>query len=432
MTITALRFASCAWLALVALLGAQPSGPIQQTGVSPRIQQLKDQISRGRAAARDEFWTALERDHTPLVEAIPGDPGHVLVTFVWRGAPGTRSIGVAGMEMTLIPGTDVWYVTITMVKDQRLSYGFKPMTGPADAPSPAQPDPLNPHRFIPPVASERPASAVNPDSPYMNSSIAVLPDAPAAPWVDPRPGVPAGRVEERAYESQIYKGPRRVWMYTPPGGRPEGLLICLWGLDYLNEIPVPTILDNLTHAARIPRLAAIFVDNTGDRFQNFQSTERFTRSLGGELLPWARAALGVSADARHTIVAGYSASGLASVYAAFAHPDLFGNVLAQSGAFWRGFEGDGASDSEWLANQYAAAPARDTRFYLDVGGREDVRPGGGPVVFKEANRRLRDVLIRKGYAVVYEEVPGGQHEFIHWRGTFGNGLIALTKAWADR
>ena len=70
------------------------------------------------------------------------------------------------------------------------------------------------------------------------------------------------------------------------------------------------------------------------------------------------------------------------------------------------------------------------RFYNDVGGREDVRPGG--VVFKEASRRFRDVLTRKGYDIVFEEVPGGEHEFIHWRGTFGNGLIALTKDWAAR
>lgn len=266
----------------------------------------------------------------------------------------------------------------------------------------------------------------------MSSSIVVLPDAPEAPWVDPQPGVPAGRVEERSYDSQVYGGPRRVWVYTPAGGPPEGLLICLWGLDYLNEIPVPTILDNLSHAGRVPRLAAIFVDNTGDRFQNFQSTGRFTASLSGELLPWARAKLGLSSDAGHTIVAGYSAGGLASTYAAFAHPELFGNVLSQSGAFWRGFEGEGASGSEWLTSQYATRPKRDTRFYLDVGGREDGRPGGGPVVFKDANSRLHDVLARKGYLVTYEEVAGGEHEFIHWRGTFGKGLIALTKEWAAR
>src|SRR5262249_30104482 len=143
---------------------------------------------------------------------------------------------------------------------------------------------------------------------------------------------------------------------------PAGLLVCLWGKDYLNEIPVPTILDNLIGAGKIPPLAAIFVDNDGDRFQNFQSTQQFTESLAAELMPWAETVAHVGSgkiDARHTIVTGYSAAGLESAYIAFKHSELFGNVLAQSGAFWRAFEGDGASESEWLTTQYSKSPVLD-------------------------------------------------------------------------
>lgn len=92
---TSSRFAPGAWLLAAAVLTAQSSGPIQQSGVSPRIQQLTDQVGRGQAAASGEFWAALARDHTPIVEAIPGDPGHVLVTFVWRSAE-PASIRTAG------------------------------------------------------------------------------------------------------------------------------------------------------------------------------------------------------------------------------------------------------------------------------------------------------------------------------------------------
>jgi enterochelin esterase family protein len=264
----------------------------------------------------------------------------------------------------------------------------------------------------------------------MSSSILVLPEAPASPWVDPQPGVAAGRVDERSYPSARYGTTRRIWVYTPPGATdrpPAGLLVCLWGMNYLNEIPVPTILDNLLNQGRIPPLVAIFVDNDGDRFQNFQSAQRFTESMSGELIPWARTNLRAPADPRRIIVAGYSASGLASAYAAFRHPELVGNVLSQSGAFWRGFEGEGASEPEWLAGQYAAIPKRDTRFYIDV-GEQETRAAGG--VFRDANRRLRDVLVKKGYAVSYREVPGGEHEFIHWRTTFGDGLVYLTSGWA--
>jgi enterochelin esterase family protein len=148
-----------------------------------------------------------------------------------------------------------------------------------------------------------------------------------------------------------------------------------------------------------------------------------------ELIPWARRTLGVTADAAHTIVAGYSAAGLGATYAAFAHPDAFGNVLAQSGAFWRGFEGEGASDLQWLAARFAENPRRNTRFSLEVGGAETREAGGSGVSILQANRHLRDVLRQKGYDLTYVEVPGAQHEYGHWKAAFGPALVALTRDW---
>ena len=46
--------------------------------------------------------------------------------------------------------------------------------------------------------------------------------------------------------------------------------------------------------------------------------------------------------------------------------------------------------------------------------------------FKEANARLRDVLLKRSYQISYDEVNGAEHEFIHWRNKFADGLIYLT------
>src|SRR5690349_23179900 len=165
----------------------------------------------------------------------------------------------------------------------------------------------------------------------MNTSIAVLPKGSPFLWVDVQPGVPAGKVEEYKYPSSVYNSERRVWIFHPAGAEPTtGLLICLWGRDYLNEIPVPTILDNLLSQGRIPRLTAVFVDNDDDRFQNFQSTRKFGQSLATELIPWIRRRDNLPADPRRTVIAGYSAAGLAATYMGFRYPELIGNVLAQS------------------------------------------------------------------------------------------------------
>jgi len=239
------------------------------------------------------------------------------------------------------------------------------------------------------------------------------------------------RLEPRTYASNIFGGDRRVWVYTPMT-RPRpivGLLICLWGQDYVGEIKAPETLDALIGADRVPPIAAIFLEGSQDRYQDIATTRRMADSIAREVVPWAKSTLGLSVDTRHTIVCGYSASGLGATYAALDHPEVIGNVLSQSGAFWRGFDGEGASEAEWIAKRVASTARRDTRVYLEVGGAETREAGGSGISIKQANEHLRDAFTQKGYDLTYVEVPGAQHEYGHWKAAFGPALVALTKDW---
>jgi enterochelin esterase family protein len=113
---------------------------------------------------------------------------------------------------------------------------------------------------------------------------------------------------------------------------------------------------------------------------------------------------------------------LASVFFAFRRPDLFGNVLSQSGAFWPGRD---RSDPhhEWLTDQIQSSRKTAVRFALQVGVLETGGPTplNGPTILK-TNRHLRDVLAEKGYDLQYSEMAGG-HEPITWRGGLAEGLI---------
>jgi enterochelin esterase family protein len=130
------------------------------------------------------------------------------------------------------------------------------------------------------------------------------------------------------------------------------------------------------------------------------------------------------------ILTGSSAGGLASAFVAFRRPDLFGNVWSQSGAFWRGAEASNSAPYEWLTAQVAAKPKVDVVFVLDVGELEDhATLGGSGPNFRDANRRMRDALRAKGYAVTYTEVSGGMHAPQYWMTRLADGIVELTAAW---
>jgi hypothetical protein len=83
---------------------------------SPRISRLRNDIESGKISAVEEFWAQMRKNGTPLVEPVPGDDRHSLVTFLWSASAGTRNVaivnGINGAEparnqMTHLVDTDV-------------------------------------------------------------------------------------------------------------------------------------------------------------------------------------------------------------------------------------------------------------------------------------------------------------------------------------
>lgn len=230
---------------------------------------------------------------------------------------------------------------------------------------------------------------------------------------------------------ELFGRPRRVWVYTPPAYAPRdtaGLLIVFDATQYLDEIPVPRILDSLLAAKRIAPLVAVLIDNgsAGVRREDLANRAAFADWLAGDLLPWIRQRYAISRDPRRAIVAGSSAGGLGAAYAAFRWPQHFGNVLSLSGAFYRGNENAAAGPYEWLTTQVAAVPRKPVRFFMVVGSTETRGAlGGAAPSILAATRRLHEVLVKKGYPVTYREDPGGVHDVISWRTQLAPGLVAL-------
>jgi enterochelin esterase-like enzyme len=264
-----------------------------------------------------------------------------------------------------------------------------------------------------------------PAASLLSATLVALP-ASAAPPVTKRPGA----VKEYSIASRVLGSERRLWVYSPPGYAADGpdldLLLVFDGGVYLEDIPLPRLLDDLIAAKRVPPTLAVMVDNGSGaaRLADLANRERFVEFVVSELVPWVRSRWKATTDPHRCTVTGSSAGGLASAFVALRHPELFGNVLSQSGAFWRGAEGSNEAPFEWLRAQYAATPKREIRFLLEVGGTETrgAMNGAAPSIL-EANRRLRDTLRAKGYEVSYTEVPGGTHSPESWRDRLPAALV---------
>lgn len=227
---------------------------------------------------------------------------------------------------------------------------------------------------------------------------------------------------------------RRIWVYQPPGDGPTrngpdlGLIVAFDGGEYIHDMPLPRTLDSLILAHAIPPQIAVMIDDSSfaARLDDLANRAWFVDWIGNEVIPWVRARWPVSHDPRRAIITGSSAGGLAATYIALSRPDLFGNVFAQSGAFWRGAEASNDPPWEWLVARARAWPRRAVRFRLEVGDTEihGALNGRAPSILA-AHRTLRDVLRAKGYSLTYAEIPGGVHGPETWAARLPAGIASL-------
>lgn len=243
-----------------------------------------------------------------------------------------------------------------------------------------------------------------------------------------------GTLTEFQVKSSTLTSNRRVWVYTPAGyaagdGKTYDLVLAFDGADYQKDMPLPAILDSLIASKHLPPTVALLVDN-GDgaaRIADLGNAPKFVTFIGDELMPWFRAKYpNVSRDPSHAVITGSSAGGLGAMYVALERPDLFGKVLAQSAALWRGANASNSAPFEWLTSHYEAAPPKHLRFFIDVGDQETRGALGGtaPSILA-ANRRMVGVLRAKKYDVTYTEVPKGVHAPQTWAPRLPVGLVTL-------
>jgi enterochelin esterase-like enzyme len=415
--------------------------PWQDPNPSPRIDALRKQAASGNADL-DAFWKQVAAEGTPLVEPIEKDPQHQLVTFLWRGTSETRNVFPNGSfkiggrypldyVFHQMPLTDVWYLTVRLPTGARFTYGLSendPLVFTGFQPerfATTQVDPLNPHRW----------GCVPDATRYDCQSMAEIKGAVSQPWIVKNSNVAAGTIENQKIQSELLKNEHDLSIYLPAGYKanstPYELVVIFDESAYLTKVPTPVILDNLIAASKIPPTIAVLIANPSQESRNEELTPnpKFADFLAKELIPWIHAHYNVTDDPGKTVVAGSSLGGLAAAYAGYKHPEVFTNVLCQSGSFWWAPDHSGAipdgvvTEPGWMAKQFIASSKLPLKFYIDAGSFEfDSNGTGGGIL--ETSRNMRDVLLARGYEVHYQQFVGG-HDYLSWRGTFADGLMDL-------
>lgn len=409
--------------------GAATRIPGPGQAVSPRITSLEREVKSGNLTALEQFWREVTRDGAPLIEQIEGDSRNALVSFVWRAKEDTANVVVFGFgsgdpsrnQMSRLANTDLWYRTYLAPRDARVTYFLSPN----DSLIPF--DDLEEKDFAKRAATFK-ADPLNKRAAIGGGSIVELPDAAASPWITRRPDGPKGKLDNTRIKSTILNNERRAWVYTPPGysreAKPYGLIVMFDGPMYTLLIPTATILDNLLAQSKAPPMVALILDNptAESRSTEFACYEPFAEFISKEVIPWVRANYNVTTNPGQTVVSGVSFGGLAAAFLGYRHPEIFGNVITQSGSFW--WKPGKEIEPEWLTRQFAASPKLPLRFHLQVGLFETgPTPGGAPDMVA-VSRHLRDVLKARGYEVGYAECNCG-HDYLHWRGALPDALITL-------
>jgi enterochelin esterase-like enzyme len=409
---------------------------------SPKLRALATALLNHDDHALDAFWKELKSSHNPIIESVPGHPDDALFTFVWEAAPGEVAVNTLfngwfplhaqrGFDaFTRLGDSNVWYTTYTLPRTAQIRYELIAPKGWHASPDRATYFTMDDKEY------ETFHDPLNPDLLDWNSSIvshAQGPDATTSVYLKKRNDVPGGAVEDFHIQSRIPGNERTVRVYLPPGYRRSradfGLLLAYDGNQYTIAVPTPMMLDNMIAAKAIPPVVAVFMESP-DRDLEFPPNDDFQKFIGTELIPQLRARYRISRDPSRNAVLGSSYGGLAAVYTGLVHPELFGNVISQSGSFaWSPpstsasaaqqapppFRGTSA-DSGYLIKRVAEAPRQKLRLYLDAG----IWEGGGML---SSNRIMHAVLTGKGYDVTYREAPG-THSSYYWMLRLPDGLAA--------
>ena len=366
-----------------------------RANVEPRCGGFEALLQRvaeaGNAAAKanlvDEFVACVKEKDGPLMEPGTRD-GFGRAIFLYRG--GASLVALAGdvngwvpnLAFARVSGTDLFFLSQEYELDARLDYNFV----------------LNDKQWIFDAFNSRKIS----DGTATNSYF-TMPGYAVPPELEDTPSMRHGTIENFPIGSRIAGAEIAAKIYLPAdyNGSKERYktLYVVDGLKYLEFGKINEIVDGMIQRNEIPPILMVLLGPMAPGPASAQPVD-YPSVIQTEIVPAVEAKYRTRTDAASRGVLGESSGGLIAIGLAGRFSDAFGRCAAQSTTF--------AADTNF--ESLVGMEKSDVRIHMDVGTYE-TSVGKADVLAE--NRRLRDFLVSKGFAVEYREVHEG-HNWGNW------------------
>ena len=272
-----------------------------------------------------------------------------------------------------------------------------------------------------------------------NGNYQIAPPYANAPELTPDPNVPKGNVVHftmDSTDSRLYPGiaknapgqivpyHRNVTVYIPAqyvAGTPAPFLV---SQDSMGRGQIPTILDNMIAAHRLPVMVAVMIDSGGgdslgsERGLEYDTVSgRYAEFIETEVLPRITKDYQVTftKNPEGRMMMGGSSGGAAAFSAAWFHPEWYHRVLTYSGTYVNQQSPENPASPrgawEYHARFIPQLKRKPLRVWMEV-GENDNRSHDAEATLHNwvmANERMADVLKAKHYAYQFVFAQNAGH-----------------------
>ena len=211
-----------------------------------------------------------------------------------------------------------------------------------------------------------------------------------------------------------------VYVYLPPDYNQKANYPTLYfhdGPDYIRFGLAPYSINRLIKEELINPCIAVFVTPPNlhqpvepNRSTEYGMNDKYVKFFCDELVYFIEQNYPTTRSAESRYIIGDSYAGLISFYITASRSDVFANAYSQSGYF--------SFSNNRMINLFNKTDKKSINLYFDIGTYEekvgaDFLPST-ELDFTNANRRMRDILNKKGYDFIYKEYHEG-HTWGNWR-----------------